>query len=151
MAQDPRCRLRPVSLKLSQDENGDIDGDLLETRIIELKALAERSPADPMLDLGALSERLDSVLNTNLAAIFDAITVMQSMLISSVAGVDQDLEVAMHQLAMASQKLQVKALDDTDLDGPGLKIFQRRVFEENEMSKSPIADEKEQDDELERD
>ncbi|MCZ4274112.1 hypothetical protein, partial [Maritalea porphyrae] len=92
-------------------------------------------------------------INSNQRAVANAISIMQSMLISSVAGVDGDLEAAMTELAEMSQLLVAKTVEEPDQDTPGLNIIQRK-FEEQEMSKSPIADEKEaelDDDELERD
>ncbi|WP_299347719.1 hypothetical protein [uncultured Maritalea sp.] len=92
-------------------------------------------------------------INANQRAVANAISIMQSMLISSVAGVDGELEAAMKELAAMSQLLVAKTVEVPDRETPGLNILHRR-FQEQEMSKSSIADEKEaevEDDELERD
>lgn len=160
MAQDVRCRLRPVTLKLSLDDDGNIDGDLLEQRVIELQTMAAAQPDLPVSGVSNVVDRVEElfdthmlVINMNQRAVANAISIMQSMLISSVAGVDGELEAAMTELAEMSQLLVAETVEEPDRDTPGLNIIQRK-FEEQEMSKSPIADEKEaemDDDELERD
>lgn len=160
MAQDVRCRLRPITLKLSLDDNGNIDGDLLEQRVIELQAIAAAQPELPVGNDSNVADQVEELFNTHMLAInsnqravANAISIMQSMLISSVAGVDGEIEAAMTELAEMSQLLVAKTVEEPDRDKPGLNIIQRK-FEEQEMSKSPIADEKEvelDDDELERD
>lgn len=158
MAQEYRCRLRPVSLELAKDDDGTPSADLLEKRIVELQAVVAAQHATAPVDIASAADRIEKLftrhmvaINTNQRAVANAISIMQSMLISSVAGVDGELEAAMAELAEMSQLLVAKTVEEPDRDTPGLNVLHRR-FQEQEMSKSPISDEKEQgEDELERD
>ena len=158
MAEEYRCRLRSHSLELAKDDKGVPSSDLLEKRIVELQAIAAAQPKLPLGNDSNMADRIEELFNTHMLAISsnqravaNAISIMQSMLISSVAGVDGELEAAMIELAEMSQLLVAKTVEEPDRDTPGLNIIQRK-FEEQEMSKSPIAVEKEQaEDELERD
>lgn len=154
MAQETRCRLRAVSLELSLDENGEINGDVLEARIIELKSIAERVETAEANDLSIVTARIEKALSQNLSAICSSIEVLQSMLIAAVAGSDAELEYAVNQLAKKSTELVLKTASETNIDIVGLNQFKRRVLEERELLKSALPHEKEiekEADELERD
>lgn len=110
-----------------------------------------------MSDGTSVADRVEKLFDTHMKAInanqrsvATAISIMQSMLISSVAGVDGELEAAMTELSTMSQLLVAKTVEEPDRETPGLNILRRR-FQEQEMSKNSIADKKEaevEDDEL---
>lgn len=176
MAHDRRCNLRPITYKLACDENGEMSADLLEARIVELQMNAAsgqnskpvtsnevRETVNSLLDekFGSLTklqnknaDAIRTTLGSNLLALHEAVTIMQSLLISSVAGIDNELDFAMETLMQRSAELQLKAAEETDLKEAGLRNFLRRTFEDREMAKSPIPEEKQvekEDDEIERD
>jgi hypothetical protein len=143
-----RCRLRPRALELATDENGKPSSETLEIRIGELQE-------ELLANKVAMANGVPSVLIDQFHALHEAIMVLQTMIISTTAAGEGELEFALQQLGEQTMENQVKTFEKIAPENKGLNVLKDKLFHERELNKEPVEiadkEDKDLDEELERD